>query len=427
MSRYRRRFNYLICLGLVLSLLLFSLPSPFVASKNIVNNKTGQEIRGVWLTNVASGVLFTPWGIHRALNQLSALNFNTVYPVVWNRGHTFFKSYISKKEIGLDSQPLLKLVHFGGDVLAKIIKLSEPKHLRVIPWFEYGFMLPPNSALARLHPDWLTMQSSGVKWVEEIEVNNSKSSAKLSAWQQFVSKPIARQQIWLNPLHPQVQEFIKGIILEVVNNYDVQGIQLDDHFGMPVKLGYDAFTIKLYQQEHQGKLPPSDPFDSEWMRWRSDKMTSFMQEIVAAVKAVQPTAIISLSPNSQAFAYKYYLQDWETWVKRGLVDELVLQVYRNTKNKFLTELKQSAVQNARRKIPVSVGILTGTWGNPVDIQRIKEQVKVAREQNFDGVSFFYWESLWGYIAPESPQHRRKAFLELFPAIKKTADKGQGTT
>jgi len=25
------------------------------------------EIRGVWLTNVASGVLFSPWGVSRAL------------------------------------------------------------------------------------------------------------------------------------------------------------------------------------------------------------------------------------------------------------------------------------------------------------------------------------------------------------------------
>ncbi len=26
------------------------------------------ELRGVWLTNVASGVLYAPWGINRALS-----------------------------------------------------------------------------------------------------------------------------------------------------------------------------------------------------------------------------------------------------------------------------------------------------------------------------------------------------------------------
>ncbi|MEO3704788.1 family 10 glycosylhydrolase [Trichormus azollae] len=44
------------------------------------------EIRGVWLTNVASSLLFVPWGIHRATDQLASLNFNTIYPLVWNRG-----------------------------------------------------------------------------------------------------------------------------------------------------------------------------------------------------------------------------------------------------------------------------------------------------------------------------------------------------
>ena len=49
------------------------------------------ELRGVWLTNVASGVLYTPWGINRAISQLASLKFNTIYPVVWNRGNTFIQ------------------------------------------------------------------------------------------------------------------------------------------------------------------------------------------------------------------------------------------------------------------------------------------------------------------------------------------------
>ncbi len=60
------------------------------------------ELRGVWLTNVASGVFYSPWGIDRALSQLAQLKFNTVYPVVWNRGNTFYPSSVAKKVIGRD-------------------------------------------------------------------------------------------------------------------------------------------------------------------------------------------------------------------------------------------------------------------------------------------------------------------------------------
>ncbi len=322
--------------------------------------------------------------------------------MVWNRGHTFYKSAVAEMTTGSDTQPFLNFMHGGQDVLTKIVTLAKKKDLRVIPWFEYGFMTPHYSQLARRYPDWLTIGQEGIKSIQDAppeEIDNS-----------LVSK-----LAWLNPLHPQVQEFIRGLILEVVRDYDVDGIQIDDHFGMPVQFGYDRFTIELYQQEHQGKSPPIDPFNSEWMRWRADKITDFMAELYQAVKAVKPKVKISLSPNYQAFAYKYYLQDWENWVKKGLVNELILQVYRNDKSSFIAQLEQPSVKLAQSLIPVQIGISTGTVRNPVKMAQVREQVQAVRDRNFNGISFFYWESLWGYIVPESPQQRRKAFFEMFNA------------
>ncbi|HLO85383.1 MAG TPA: glycoside hydrolase family 10 protein [Nostocaceae cyanobacterium] len=394
----RRYFLFLLCLGFVVSLTLLPFSVTPVASQSTKPLTT--EIRGVWLTNVASGVLFVPWGINRAINQLAKLNFNTIYPVVWNRGFTVYKSNIAKPVTGYETLPLLNWMHGGNDVLAKLVKVAKSQGLSVIPWFEYGLMTPPNSTLAKLHPEWLTVGQAGVNLVGE----NLREE---------VNHGVHNQQAWLNPLHPQVQEFIKGLILEIVSNYDVDGIQFDDHFGMPVQFGYDAFTIQLYQQEHKGQHPPSNPFDGEWMRWRADKITNFVAQIYQAVKAVKPYVKISLSPNSQAFSYKYYLQDWATWLNLDLVDELILQMYRDDKNSFIAELEQPVVQLAKTKIPVGVGISTGTVRKPVNIEQIKEQVQVVRDRSFSGISFFYWESLWGYIAPEAPKQRRKVFSEIF--------------
>ena len=395
----KRGFIYLLCLGLMLYLIIVSFPSrpAFQQQKNL---PTTTEIRGVWLTNVASGVLFLPWGINRAVNQLSELNFNTIYPVVWNRGNTFYKSSIAKIVTGSDADPIVNLMHGGQDVLKKIIQLAKPQGLSVIPWFEYGFMTPPNSQLAQRYPGWLTMGQEGIKSSTEVPLEEVNDNS-------------AHQQAWLNPLHPGVREFILALIVEVVSYYDVDGIQLDDHFGMPVKFGYDAFTVDLYRKEHQGQSPPSDPFNPTWMRWRANKITDFMAEIYQSVKAIKPDAIISLSPNSQSFSYKYYLQDWETWVRKGLVDELILQVYRNNQSSFMTELEQPSVRFARSRIPVGIGILTGTSKTPVSITQIKQQVQTVRDRSFPGVSFFYWESLWGSITPESPQLRRNVFQNLF--------------
>jgi len=411
-------FIYLVCLGLAIVLLRF--PPQVVASTR--TTPALPELRGVWLTNVASAVLFVPWGVNRALYQLSQLNFNTVYPVVWNRGHTFYPSAVAQQVTGRSQDQVLGGLRLGRDVLAEIVKQGHQHRLRIIPWFEYGFMAPTSSQLAHRHPDWLTTRRDSTKgnkesWYEQDLLNPAKP--KVSPFservQQFIRDRVGSKQVWLNPLHPEVQQFILDLIVEVVSHYDVAGIQLDDHFGLPVELGYDPFTVRLYQQEHQGKSPPHNPRDAEWMRWRADKITDFMQRIFQAVKAVKPNAIVSLSPNSQNFAYRVYLQDWPTWVQRGLVEELVLQVYRNDLNRFSAELLQPAIQMARRQIPVGVGISSGSWRRPVAIAQIQQQVQAVRDRGFDGVSFFYWESLWGYLAPESPRQRRAAFQSLFPS------------
>ncbi|MBD1861959.1 MULTISPECIES: glycoside hydrolase family 10 protein [Trichocoleus] len=380
------------------------------------------ELRGVWLTNVASAVLFRPGGVKQAFKQLSQLHFNTVYPVVWNRGHTLYPSFVLKRSIGRSQDPMLTSLRLGKDVLAEMVQQGHQQGLRIIPWFEYGFMAPAGSALVQQHPDWLTSRQDGTTAIrsdwEQLALPNatkSRSPSWLEFAQQKLRQPFGISRVWLNPLHPEVQTLMVDLIVEVVTRYDVAGIQLDDHFGLPVDFGYDDFTVKLYQQEHGSKPPPDDPLDPEWMRWRANKITALMEQIFRAVKVVRPYCLITLSPNSQGFSYRTYLQDWQTWVRQGWIEELVLQVYRQRLSTFVAELKQPAVQFARQRIPVAIGIHTGSWGQPVNMQQIQEQVQAAREQGFDGVSFFYWESLWSYIAPESPQMRRQGFKTLFVA------------
>ncbi len=93
-----------------------------------------------------------------------------------------------------------------------------------------------------------------------------------------------------------------------------------------------------------------------------------MMRINQAIKAIKPHLKIYLSPNSQYYAYKCYLQDWENWVNKGLVDELTFQVYRDDKNSFIAGIEKPAVQYAMTKIPLSIGISMGTTISPVHIK-----------------------------------------------------------
>ncbi|MBE9064201.1 glycoside hydrolase family 10 protein [cf. Phormidesmis sp. LEGE 11477] len=379
------------------------------------------EVRGVWITNVASSVLFTPWGIARTIEQLADMQFNTVYPVVWNRGQTFYHSDRIKEITQRDISPLVGLLHPQEDPLAEMVRRGHQKGMRVIPWFEYGFMVPLQSRLAKAHPDWLTARENGTLRLGEDALAGGlvgetaepdDAAARTRGLNRLLKSGAPTELGWLNPLHPSVQALILDLVDEVVSNYGVDGIQFDDHFSLPVEFGYDAFTVALYGAEHGGQLPPVDFADQDWLRWRAGKLSSFVKILHERVKETCPSCVFSLSPNPASYAYEYYAQDWGTWVENEWLDELVVQVYRNDLNQFAAELAKNTLQSVRDRIPVSIGILTGTWSSPIAFEQIKAQVVSSRDHHFSGVSFFYWDTLWSYFTPESPQQRRQNFREL---------------
>lgn len=392
--RWGRRawLGFLVGVALVLTLLqpsysqILSSPStPIAGSQNSPNT----ELRGVWLTNIDSDVLFSTSRLGAALTQLKQLNFNVVYPTVWNWGYTLYPSDVMGRAAQqvMDPEPGLE----GRDVLQETIAKNRQLGLAVIPWFEFGFMLPADSELARLHPDWLTSRQNGGRIVREG----------------------IHDRVWLNPWLPEVQKFIEDLITEIITTYDVDGIQFDDHFGLPVELGYDPYSIDLYKKENPGKSPPGNPRDAAWVRWRADKITSFYARLYQKIKSLKPRAIVSLSPNPYQFAYDSYLTDWKTWEEKGWVDELLVQVYRENMNTFLREIDQPEVRAARSRIPVAIGILTGVRDRSYSPRLIQDQVAAARSRNFAGISFFYYETLWNN-ASEPIDQRVSLFSNLFP-------------
>ena len=372
----------------------FNPPPPLIAPAS--------ELRGVWMTNIDSDVLFSRASLETALNRLSELNFNTVYPTVWNWGYTLYPSAIAERTTGFKQglypdlgktgrQEALEVAQGDRDMLLEVIELGHERNLKVIPWFEFGFMAPSDSALAVRHPDWLTQKVDGTLTTPEGD----------------------HDRVWLNPFHPEVQAFILGLVDEISENYDIDGFQVDDHMGLPVAYGYDPYTVNLYKQEHNGQSPPIDPKDEEWTRWRADKITDVIGDIFVTLKSNRPDAVMSVSPNPHVWAYENYLQDWDTWLKRGYVEELIIQLYRTDLGRFVWEMGQDAMQFAREHIPTSVGVLSGLRGRSVSMEIIEEQVQAVRDRGFSGVTFFFYETLWNLSSEGTITERQAALEDLF--------------
>ncbi len=363
-------------------------PDEYIAKAPKVEQSEG-ELRGVWLTNIDSDVLFSDTAVTAAINNLADFKFNTLYPVVWNGGYTLYPSQVLERVIGVSVHPEPGLQN--RDVLQEIITQAQAKGMSVLPWFEFGLMAPQDTQFIQSRPHWITSDKDGMPFVQEGD----------------------QYRVWLNPFHPQVQQFMLDLIVEVITNYDVDGIQFDDHFGLPVELGYDPFTTQLYQREHEGKNPPTDPEDPDWVSWRAQKLTDFMMRVFWVVKEHQPDCTISLAPNTKEYAYSKFLQDWHSWEQFGYIEELVLQVYRDELENFTSELEHPEILSAKGHIPVGIGILTGLKDKPVALSSVKEQVEAVRQRKFAGTSFFFYETLKSLAETEDGKNTLQA---LFPEV-----------
>lgn len=379
----RERWRSLKYFALLLGALL-SVTIPNSISPPAIAQQPFEEIRGVWMTNNDTSTLIDRDKMQAAVSQLARLHFNTIYPVVWNSGYAQYDSNVAR-QTGI--QTFVRKGLQGQDPLADLAATAHRQGLLVVPWFEFGFMTPPTSELALQHPNWLTQKRDGSK----------------------TSIDVAGEVVWLNPFHPEVQQFITALVREVVTKYDVDGIQFDDHMSLPREFGYDKYTVALYKKET--KHSPAHPGDAVWMRWRADKITAFMTQLNQTVKQSKPKAIFAVAPNYYDFAYKFHLQDWLTWVRNGIVDELIVQVYRPELQSFLQQLARPEIQEVQQKIPTGIGILTGLRNDPVPMQRIQAQVRATRDRGL-GVAFFFYQSLWDY-APEPSQQRQFYFQALF--------------
>jgi uncharacterized lipoprotein YddW (UPF0748 family) len=379
MGRSGRR----LLLGLLACLLVVASALPVPAA----TGGPGTEIRGVWMTINDMATLRNRSRMQEAVAKLGELNFNTIYPVVWNGGYAYYASDITQAK-GI--QPFRFRGLDGQDVLAELVSEAHARGLLVLPWFEFGFMAPPSSELAQKHPEWLTQKADGGK-------------TSISA---------GGEVVWLNPFRPEVQKFITDLVVEIVGRYEADGIQFDDHMSLPSEFGYDSYTKSLYASE-TGRSAPASPFDPAWVKWRADKLTAFMGRLHKAIETARPKAIVSVSPNYYDFAYKLQLQDWLNWVRRGFVDEILVQIYRSDMESFLPQVGRAELQESRRKVPTAVAIMSGQRSRPVSMELIRSQVEAARDRGL-GVAFFYFESLWQRAA-EASEIRQAAFRDLFVA------------
>ncbi|MFG6095392.1 family 10 glycosylhydrolase [Leptothoe sp. ISB3NOV94-8A] len=371
---------------------------------------TSNQIRGVWMTNVATAMNYFSFRLDDAVANLAEHRINTLYPSVWNQGYTLYPNEVTKKAGGRCCDRIANVPFYPfDDILHSLTRQAHRHNMRLIPWFEYGLMVPATSPIARAHPEWLTTNRAGASIPAPLSAHPLLPQPLKNVQMEITGGNIA----WLNPMHPEVRQFMIDLIVDVVKRYPVDGIQLDDHFSLPMSMGYDPYSVQLYKDTHGGAPPPDDPSAPGWVAWRAHAITTLLTDITQAVKEVRPEAIISVSPNPPGFAYRKYLQDWVQWVNLGIVDEVVVQLYRDDLSIFEKDLYSSGFHNLRNQVPIAIGLYTGPLAAAKDFNRTVDEISAVQQAGYRGVAFFSWETTFWVLRKATDLEVRQTLERLF--------------
>ena len=274
------------------------------------SDSTTSEGRAVWVTRWQYK---TPDDIRKIMENCAAMRMNVIMLQVRGEGTAFYKSAIEPWAWELTStSPLTTGKDPGWDPLKVAIDEAHKRGLHLHAWMNVfpgwrGQKYPPPEAkqLWTKHPDWFMVDKKGNKMIpRDHDVDPS-----VGTWYSF-----------LNPAHPEVQEYVPKVFLEVVKNYDVDGIHYDyvRYPGEIDDFSYDPVSLKRFKDE-VGGTPDEKP--QEWIEWRGKQVTGIVRRIYEETTKLKPYVVVggSVIANFERAKDRYFARSQE-WLKEPILD-----------------------------------------------------------------------------------------------------------
>lgn len=126
-------------------------------------------------------------------------------------------------------------------------------------------------------------------------------------------------KLYFNPASEKARQLVIDGAREILLNYPVAGIHIDDYFYPPDCGGFDAVQYSAYLS-HGGTLSLDD--------WRRSNVNMLVASLYSAVKQCGEDKIFSISPagNIENNKAKLYA-DVALWCKGGYADMIIPQIY----------------------------------------------------------------------------------------------------
>ena len=379
-----------------------------------------REMRGVWVATVKNLDWPSKTGltteqqkkeIDAIIDHVKELGMNAVFLQVRPAADAFFASSVepwSKYLTGTEG----KAPRPFYDPLKYWIEKAGEKGIDVHAWINpfrvtarAGEELSARHLLAK-HPDWI------------VEYNG---------------------KLCLDPGIPDVRKYIRDIVRDIVEKYDVAGIHMDDYFYPYPVNGVDFPDTMSYRLFCDTTRYPDKN------AWRRDNVNRIVGSLHKTVKSVKPWVSFGISPfgvwrnsdkdpagsDTRAGITNYDMlhADVLTWLENGWVDYIVPQIYWYMEHPAAGFRILSEWWNENSNgIPVYAGmsiykINSGkeAWANPGEIP---DQIRAVRGlDSFEGQVFFRYgflkQDLLGL--QDSLRYKFYSTIALTPVVKGNVD------
>lgn len=231
----------------------------------------------------------------------------------------------------------------------------------------------------------------------DITALSEKNPARLM-YKQGIAEDVAvtEKGIYFNPSSERVRKLIVDGARELMENYDIKGIHIDDYFYFDSCGDFDARQYQVYTSLG-GQLSLAD--------WRRENVSTLLASLYSAVKSFGEDKIFSVSPSGDiAKCYNESYADVYLWCREeGYCDMIIPQIYygfENEKLPFERCLDDWSALCRGGKVKLTVGLalykagqedtyaLSGKdeWINGKDI--IARQVKLLKEKKCYGYALY---------------------------------------
>lgn len=306
-------------LTIVLLALVVSISFPIKA-----DDTSRPEVRALWVDAFRDGIK-TPAQIDRLIQDAVTGNINTLIVQVRRRGDAFYNISIEPRTEDPVLQP-------GFDALQYLIEKAHAQKIEVHAWLNtlvaWNSSTPPKDPnhVWNLHGPQAGEKATWVSYSRTYDKTSKNWSDKLNS------------SFYLDPGNPDAVDYTVNTYLNVVKNYNVDGIHLDYSRYADRAWGYNPTSIARYNAQFGTSGLPA-PDDPRWCQWRREQTANLVRKIYLKAIALKPelkvsSAVITWGDGPVAEddwvksrAYDQVYQDWQGWLKEGIIDMVMPMNY----------------------------------------------------------------------------------------------------